>query len=202
MKTNSKTIRFIKSASSDVTEHRIRFAKSGTTFSYDFPYSSIGNQMIGVRLADVVPKEMDSFQVFITAVDAAGNESDQLDCGTYRINDMAKLNTKTLRFLPSVTPDTVEHRIRIQVEGTPFSYATPFSKVAYTASAAGTGGTTPATKISVDIGGLTNVPKETGTYEVFITAADAAGNESDAFEIHGAVFDFTAPAAPTAGEIV
>jgi len=203
MKINSKTLRFNKSGSSDVVEHRIRFASTCEAFDYGLQYSAIRNEMIALRLSDLIPKQPGSYSIFITAVDAAGNESDQLDCGSYRYDDMAKLNTKTLRFLPSTSADTVEHRIRINVEGAPFDYATAYSSVPYTAAnPVGSGAATPATQVSVNIGSLSNVPSATGTYEVFVTAADASGNESDPLVIHGAVFDFTAPDAPTAGEIV
>ena len=38
-----------------------------------------------------------------------------------------------------------------------------------------------------------------GVYDVYVTAVDEAGNESDALSIPDTVLDFQPPAAPTSG---
>lgn len=53
-------------------------------------------------------------------------------------------------------------------------------------------------EIDADINTL-GLPVGEGTYDVFISAADSVGNESDPLEFRGAVFDFTPPASPTRG---
>ncbi len=199
---NSKTIRFTTSKTADVVAHRIRFGPSGSTMNYDLPYTSIINKTISIPLDDKITTVDGYYSVWLTAVDHVGNESNQLYCGKFRRDTMAKLNTKTLHFLPSNSPDTVEHRIRIAVDAAPFSYDLPAVSIAFDAAAYGALPTAPAaTKINVNIGSLANAPKASGTYEVFVTAVDAAGNESDPLVIRGAVFDFVAPTAPTAGSI-
>lgn len=53
-------------------------------------------------------------------------------------------------------------------------------------------------EIEVDINTL-GLPVKESTYDVFVSAADSIGNESDPLEFRGAVFDFTPPASPTRG---
>lgn len=54
-------------------------------------------------------------------------------------------------------------------------------------------------EVEIDLGTLKNVVVTEGTYDVFITAADEAGNESDPLVIADAYLDFQPPAAPTNG---
>ena len=109
---------------------------------------------------------------------------------------MALLKSKTLRFIPSVDANVVEHRIRIIADGTPFSYDEGYDSVPVQGTALVNG------KIELDIGELATKPDAEGTYDVYVTAVENSGNESDPLIIENAAFDFSPPAAPTAGEIV
>ena len=53
--------------------------------------------------------------------------------------------------------------------------------------------------VDVDIRTLSSVPIVEGTYDVFISAVDEAGNESDPLVIADAILDFQPPAAPASG---
>lgn len=185
----SHKLAFKPSVSSDVVEHRVRILPHGKVFSYDAAYASIGDK-VEIPMPEV---EMGS-TIYITAVDVRGNES---DCLTLEINDMAFLKSQTLRFKPSASADYVEHRVRIAKDGVAFNYNLPFASLQKAQVPAGTDG-----KITTDLSKLANVPKEEGTYDVWVTAVDAKGNESDPLVIENAVFDFNPPAAPTEGEIV
>lgn len=201
MLVGNKKLSFTPSISSDVVEYRIRFAEAASLMNYSIPFSRISSSSgISVEL-DQTSLLVGDYSVFVTAVDAAGNESDQLNCGTFRRETMAKLNTKTLHFNPSESIDTTEYRIRIAAFGTAFSYDLAFSSVPAPKAIAGSPAIATPAKIDVDIGSLSVAPRTSGSFEVFVTAVDAAGNESDALVISGAKFDFVAPAAPTAGSI-
>lgn len=54
-------------------------------------------------------------------------------------------------------------------------------------------------EIEVDLRDLSSVPIKEGTYDLFITAVDEAGNESDPLVIADALLDFQPPAAPVSG---
>lgn len=54
-------------------------------------------------------------------------------------------------------------------------------------------------EVEVDVRELSVVPIVEGTYDLFITAVDEAGNESDPLLIADALLDFQPPAAPTSG---
>ncbi len=58
---------------------------------------------------------------------------------------------------------------------------------------------TPGAEVEVDIRELSSVPIVEGTYDLFISAVDEAGNESDPLVIGDAVLDFQPPAAPASG---
>lgn len=186
LKTN-KTLSFLPSRSKDVVEHRIRIVPHGEGFSYSTAYASIV-----AKLEFPLPQMEVGSTLYVTAVDNVGNESDYL---SLEINNMAYLKSKTLRFKPSASPDVAEHRVRILKDGTAFGYNQPFASIP--ANTPQEGG-----KFSVDIAKLTNAPKSEGVYDVFVTAVDKAGNESDPLEISNASFDFNPPEAPTEGEVV
>jgi hypothetical protein len=64
------------------------------------------------------------------------------------------------------------------------------------------GDTVPAgtgPEVEVDIRSLSSVPIVEGTYDLFISALDEAGNESDPLVIGDAILDFQPPAAPRNG---
>lgn len=107
---------------------------------------------------------------------------------------MSFIKSRVLKFVPSISTDVVAHRIRIVLDGTAFAASLPFVDVAYTS-------VTPRVQIAIDLATLANAPKANGTYDVYVTAIDAAGNESDPMAIANTVFDFTPPMAPTAGVI-
>lgn len=98
---------------------------------------------------------------------------------------MAKIASKVL-FWASVS-DADSYNVRVLPDGDPFSYDAP-----PTLSVAHVG--TP--EHEADLAG-TVLPE--GVYDIFITAQDLAGNESDPLEFQDAVLDFTPPAAPSAG---
>lgn len=179
-----KTTLQFRPSSSDYVEHRVRILNAGSEFDYSIAYSRI------VRKLEVPIVINEGEVAYVTTVDRAGNESDQLLVR----NSMAKLNSKTLRFTPSASPDEVGYRIRIAKDGEAFSYDLPFSFIPATEDANG--------KIVADIGSLSVAPAQEGVYDVYVTAVDAAENESDPMIIENASFDFNPPEAPTDGEIV
>jgi len=102
---------------------------------------------------------------------------------------MAKINFTNLSFNP--TPGAVEHRLRAfpagQVVTANEVYAAPFSAVGIdgvvdSAEIAGLGGGTPPDGFVADL---------------YLTALDAAGNESDFVVKAGVPLDLVAPAAPS-----
>ena len=104
---------------------------------------------------------------------------------------MAKISERVLTFTPSVDSDIAHYRVRILAEGTVFDYDFGFDSVGK-----GTG-----TTIEVDISDLPKAPEDEGTYDIYVTAVDQVGNESDPMVISAIIMDFTAPAAPTLGRI-
>lgn len=185
-----KTLLFRPNSSE--AEHRIRILEAGSVFSYDAPYDSIST---AVRKIEVeLPQLTEGSTVYVTAVDAAGNESDPLQ--VKRNNIMSKLGTKTLRFTPSASGEAVDHRVRIIPDGTEFSYAEPFVAVGVAVNDEASG------KIAIDLGSLSIAPQLEGVYDIYVTAVDASNNESDPLPIDDVRLDFVAPAAPTDGEVV
>jgi hypothetical protein len=104
---------------------------------------------------------------------------------------------KILRFQPATTPDIVGYRVRIIADGQPFAYEAPSAEL--------TGLTAdPDGFIRADIAALPIADGLDGTYDVYVTAYDdnaPVANESDPLEVPDAVFDFSAPDAPTGGAI-
>lgn len=86
--------------------------------------------------------------------------------------------------LPEISSDTVEDDVL-----TGFFYENPYSEVPNVIGDDG--------RISVDVGALNVTPEVEGTYDVYVTALDENGNESDPAVLDDARFDFTPPLAPT-----
>lgn len=107
---------------------------------------------------------------------------------------MPKLATRILFFTPSTSEDTAEHRVRIIRDGEEFSYDDDYAAIK---------GVTPASNgdIEVELASLSVAPTKGGTYDIYITAADNAGNESDPLLVNDAVLDFDPPLAPVAGGV-
>lgn len=105
---------------------------------------------------------------------------------------MAKVKELVLRFRnPS---DAVKNNIRVRPANTPADYDLPFDTL--DAPAADADG---FTRIP-----LANIPSAAGiegTYDIHVTALDAAGNESDFLEIDNQTFDISPPDAPTDGAV-
>ena len=97
---------------------------------------------------------------------------------------MAKIASKVL-FWASVS-DAASYNVRIIPFDTAFSYDT-----APSVSVADTG----APEHEADLAGTSLAE---GIYDIYVTAQDSAGNESDPLEFQ-ADLDFTPPAAPSSG---
>lgn len=52
-------------------------------------------------------------------------------------------------------------------------------------------------RVSVDLATLSVTPEVEGIYDIYVTAVDEAGNESDPALLDDAALDFTPPEAPT-----
>ena len=99
---------------------------------------------------------------------------------------MAKIAKKVL-FWGSVN-DADKYNVRIIPEGTPFSYSeTPAIGAAHAPGQA---------EHEADLAGIAI---SEGIYDIYVTAVDIAGNESDPLEFQDAVLDFVPPAAPAFG---
>ena len=99
---------------------------------------------------------------------------------------MAKIASKVL-FWASVT-DADTYNVRIIPDQTVFSYDhAPDITVAHVSA---------QVEHEADLAGTTLVE---GIYDIYVTAQDLAGNESDPLEFQDAVLDFTPPAAPSSG---
>lgn len=98
---------------------------------------------------------------------------------------MAKIAKKVIWW--QSVPDAVAYNIRIIPDGVPFDYGkNPQITVDHT----------DVSEHEADLAGL-DMPE--GVYDVYISAEDAGGNESDPLELADAVLDFVPPAAPSAG---
>jgi hypothetical protein len=99
---------------------------------------------------------------------------------------MAKIAKKVL-FWGSVN-DAGRYKVRVIPNGVPFSYAaTPVAEATHVVGQA---------EHEADLAGL-SIPE--GVYDIYVTAEDSAGNESDPLEFQDAQLDFTPPAAPAFG---
>lgn len=88
----------------------------------------------------------------------------------------------------------VANRVRIVPDDVPFSYGAAFDEVPAPVPS-GDG------RSRIDLAQLPTAQGLEGTYDVYITGRDARGNESDPLAIDDALFDFSAPGAPTDGRI-
>lgn len=108
---------------------------------------------------------------------------------------MAFIKPIVLRFKQSTSPDTTANRVRIVSAGA----AVPAQTVGYDEVA----------KPAVDADGYSRIPQSAlpkmaslnGFYDVYVTAVDARGNESDYLKVGNANLDLSAPTAPTDGAI-
>ena len=99
---------------------------------------------------------------------------------------MAKINFANLNFQPS--PGSVDHRLRLFAAG-----ATPTPSEVYAAPFAAVG--MDGVVDQVEIEGLGGANLE-GTFDLYLTAVDAVGNESDFAVKAGVPLDLVAPPAP------
>ena len=98
---------------------------------------------------------------------------------------MAKIASKVV-WWESVA-DAASYGIRIIPDGETFSYDEVAIKVLATSE---------AVEEELDLAG---VQLAEGVYDIYVTAIDSAGNESDPLEFADAVLDFTPPSAPSSG---
>lgn len=97
-------------------------------------------------------------------------------------------------FVQSPNQGIVANRVRIVPDDVEFSYGAAFNEVpAPVPSADG--------RSRIDLAQLPAAQNLEGTFDVYITARDARGNESDPLLIDDALFDFSAPTVPTDGRI-
>lgn len=99
---------------------------------------------------------------------------------------MAKINFASLNFQPS--SGAVQHRLRLFPAG-----ATPTASEVYAASFGDVG--VDGVIDSAEIAGLGGASVE-GTFDLYLTAVDAVGNESDFAVKAGVPLDLVAPPAP------
>lgn len=97
---------------------------------------------------------------------------------------MSKINSKTLSFVPSDSPDVVGYKLYLQ--------ETP-DAVSYDSQSFDLG-----TNTSVDLGTLPGLENVDGIFNIGIVAIDDAGNESDMSIASDVPLDFVAPNPPGA----
>ena len=97
-------------------------------------------------------------------------------------------------FVQSASGDVVANRVRIVPDDVAFSYGAAFDEVPAPVPS-GDG------RSRIDLAQLPTAQSLDGTFDVYITARDARGNESDPLLIDDASFDFSAPEAPTDAQI-
>lgn len=100
---------------------------------------------------------------------------------------MAKLNFTNLGF--KATPGAVDHRLRFFPAG-----ATPDANAVYSAPFASVG--VDGVVDSAEVAGLGGASIE-GSFDLYLTAVDGVGNESDYAVKKNVPLDLVAPAAPT-----
>lgn len=103
---------------------------------------------------------------------------------------MAKIAKKVIWW--ASVPGAVNYVVRIIPDGNHFTYGPPAPGAQVSVPAL----EPPEPEQELNLSGLT---LSEGVYDIYITAQDAAGNESDPLELADAVLDFTPPAAPSAG---
>jgi len=110
----------------------------------------------------------------------------------------ARIAPLVARFKQSTSGDVVANKVYIEAD--PSTYTLDLNEVGEILSPV----PDPDGFTRIDIAKLANDdPRDfpEGTYDVYITALDAAGNESSPLEIQNAVFDFTPPESPSDGTI-
>lgn len=192
MNINSCILTFTKSIDPSAEYYNIRFQPTNTRFSYETVYQSIyDNKFVTFDLSFI---HTNMCSLAITSVDTNNNESNPtlIYLGDYT---MAFLKTRRIKFDKSSSTDVASYNIRIVPANSVFEYTLPPANIAQPAAVSG------SNTITVDLASLSNKPTVDGSYDVYITAADATGNESDPLKLT-ATFDFTPPAAPTNASIV
>ena len=110
---------------------------------------------------------------------------------------MSFVKPKTLSFTPSTSSDVVSYNVRIVPTGTAFGYDIPAANIAHTVDASN-----PSAPVSVKLSDVVgSASLAAGNYDVFVTAVNVDGNESDPLAISNVPFDLVAPAAPTNGSV-
>lgn len=107
---------------------------------------------------------------------------------------MPRLAPLVASFVQSASGDVVANRVRIVPHDVAFSFGAAFTEVP--APVPGGDG-----RSRIDLAQLPNAQDLDGVFDVFITARDARGNESDPLHLDDVSFDFSAPAAPTDGRV-
>ncbi len=108
-----------------------------------------------------------------------------------QVGKSARINVK-----PSTSSDVVKYRVRINEDGNTFDLNDPFDEVVKPAQPDGDG------FVYIPISDLPKATNLDGRYDLFVTAVDDAGTESEPLEIADVDFDFVPPEAPTEGSIV
>lgn len=107
---------------------------------------------------------------------------------------MARLAPMIASFVQSTSGDVIANRVRILPDDVEFSYGAAHAQVPAPVPS-GDG------RSRIDLAQLPNAQGLEGVHDVYITAVDGRGNESDPLLIDDALFDFSAPAAPTDGAV-
>lgn len=101
-----------------------------------------------------------------------------------------KLAPMVASFVQSTSGDVIANRVRILPNEAGFSYGAAHDEVPAPTP-------DPDGRSRIDLATLPGAQGVEGRRDVWITAVDSRGNESDPLEIDQALFDFSAPAAPT-----
>ena len=105
---------------------------------------------------------------------------------------MAKIAKKSIRFLPSDSPDVVTNRLYFEEAPNPVTYDSQFVDVGNTPDGDG--------YIVVDLG--VHFVGMDGVYNIGVAAVDDGGNEADMQEANDLPLDFQAPNPTGAIEIL
>jgi hypothetical protein len=100
------------------------------------------------------------------------------------LDKMAKIAKKVMWW--AAVSDAASYNIRIIPDGNPFDY---------TASAIGV----PSSIKTEEEFDLAGTALAEGIYDIYVSAVDAAGNESDPLDYADIQLDFTPPSAPSSG---
>lgn len=110
---------------------------------------------------------------------------------------MAKVKSKTLKFIPSASADVTEYLVYFEPTADP-------TELSYDSTVASIGKPDPGAdgKIAVDMSQFDVIRTLDGKYDIGLTSIDDGGNESSMATLFAVELDFTAPDAPTGLEIV